>query len=200
MASQSGRDAPSLKDELLAHPERFEFEQAVRLLARLLPQRAPVGGDADPHDEVVRFRSDLSAQFARADLRSIELGGQDQPAQLEVCFMGVATPASFGSLPRRFSEEVRSLVREKNTALRDFLDLFNHRLISLFARARQRSRPTVLFERGPDNPLERALAAVLGIGTRGLAGQLAVPDRALFARAGLLAMRPVPPLALREER
>jgi len=87
-------------------------------------------------------------------------------------------------------------VRDKNTALRDFLDVFNHRLISLFYRARERSRPALLFERGPGNPLERTLAAVIGIGTPELGARLGLPDRALYARAGLLGLRPMPAVAL----
>jgi type VI secretion system protein ImpH len=169
----------------------------VRLLARLYPARAAVGEDADPADEVVRFRSDLSPVFPSSEVRAAEPARADEPAGLEVRFMGVATPASFGSLPRRYAEQIRALVRDKQTALRDFVDLFNHRLISLFFRANERHRPAVMFERGPGNPLERALAAVLGLGTRGLADRMALPDRALFARAGLLARRPLPALALR---
>ena len=196
MATESRRDAAPLKEELLQHPERFEFLQAVRLLARLYPERSPVGGEADPSEELVRFASDLSLSFPCSDVRDAEPAQADRPARLTVCFMGVATPASFGSLPRRYAEEIRALVRAKNTALRDFLDMFNHRLISLFFRAREHHKPALLFERGPRNPFERVLAGVLGIGTVGLAERLALPDRALFARAALLAMRPMPPLAL----
>ena len=39
------------------------FFQAVRLLERLLPDRAPVGGDAPPSREVVRFLTKLSLAF-----------------------------------------------------------------------------------------------------------------------------------------
>jgi len=113
-----------------------------------------------------------------------------------VNFMGVATPSSFGSLPRRFAEEIRQLVRDRQPALRDFLDLFNHRLISLFLRARERHHPLVDFERGARGTFARALAALLGIATPGLAKRLALDDHALFARAGLLSLRPMPALAL----
>ena len=202
MAPPSRRAAPavekptSLRAELFAHIGRFDFVQAVRLLQRLRPDRQPVGGHASPGDEVVRFRSDVSAVFPKAELTRIAPPADEAPVELEVAFMGVATPASFGSLPRRYAEEIRALLRRKNPVLRDFLDLFNHRLVSLFFRARERHYPALLFERGEDSPFEKALAAVLGLGTRGLSQRLALPDRALFARAGLLAMRPMPARAL----
>ncbi|MEX2208186.1 MAG: type VI secretion system baseplate subunit TssG [Myxococcota bacterium] len=176
--------------------ERFEFAQALRLLERWAPDRAPVGGDAALDDEVVRFRSDLALSFARSDLQNFEPGLDGRPPHVTVNFMGVATPASYGSLPQRYTEEIRALVRDKNTALRDFLDLFNHRLVSLFFRARALHLPALQIERGPDNPFERALAAVVGIASSGLADRLSLPDRALIARAGLLARRPVPAITL----
>jgi len=196
MATQGRRDAPSLRELLVENIERFEFAQALRLLERSMPERAPVGGDHALDEEVVRFRSDLSPVFPRSDLRAFEPGTEGHPPHVTVNFMGVATPASYGSLPQRYAEEIRSLVRDKNTALRDFLDLFNHRLVSLFFRARALHMPALQIERGSDNPFERALAAVLGIATAGLAGRLALPDRALLARAGLLARRPVPAIVL----
>ena len=196
MAAEGGREAPSLKDQLFAQTESFDFVQAVRVLARLYPDRAPIGGDAHPADEVVRLRSDLSLIFPRAEVQKAEPADDYGPARLMVNFMGVATPASFGSLPRRYAEEIRSLVRERNPALRDFLDMFNHRLVSFFLRAREQHHPVVHFERGEASVFGRALAAILGIATPGLAGRLAVDDHALYARAGLLAMRPMPAVAL----
>jgi len=120
----------------------------------------------------------------------------DSPVRMLVNFMGVATPSSFGSLPRRFAEEIRLLVRDRQPALRDFLDLFNHRLISLFLRARERHHPLVDFERGAQGTFARVLAAVLGIATTGLAKRLALDDHSLFSRAGLLSLRPMPAVAL----
>jgi type VI secretion system protein ImpH len=196
MAAESRRAEPPLRDQLLEHSERFEFVQAVRLLAQLYPDRAQVGRDADPREELVRFVSDVSPIFPGGDITEAKAPDAGEPARLTVRFMGVATPGSFGSLSRRYAEEIRALARERNTALRDFLDLFNHRLVSLFYRASERHRPAILCERGRDNELERALAAVLGLGTRGLGDRLAISDRALFSRGGLLSMRPIPSVAL----
>src|SRR5262245_25921678 len=193
MGAEGRRETPSLRDQLFEQTEGFDFVQAVRVLARIYPERAPVGGDADPADEVVRFASDLSSIFPRAEVQRAQPADDDGgPARMLVNFMGIATPASFGSLPRRYAEEIRLLVRERNPALRDFLDLFNHRLISLFLRARARHHPVLHVERGADSVFGRALAAILGLGTSGLADRLAVDDHALWARAGLLGMRPLP--------
>jgi len=196
MAASGGRKASTLREQLFEETARFDFVQAVRVLARLYPERARPGGDASPEQEVVRFASDLSPVFPRAEVQGAQPADETSPARLVVNFMGVATPSSFGALPRRYAEEIRALVREKSTALRDFLDLFNHRLISLFLRARERHHPVIHFERGSAGAFERALAALLGVATPRLRARLALDDHALFARAGLLAMRPMPASAL----
>jgi type VI secretion system protein ImpH len=195
MAPEGGRKAASLKQLMMEETGRFEFLQAVRLMKKIWPDREPVGGDHDLRDEVVRFVTDISPTFAVSDIqRAVEPDDDDdddRPVELQVNFMGIATPSSFGSLPRRYAEEIRNLAKEKNTALREFLDLFNHRMISLFYRAREKNIPTLAYDRGGDNAFENTLLGLLGIGTPGLTGQLAVDDRMIMGRAGLLAMKPI---------
>ncbi len=191
MAPKSRREAASLKRLLMEQTGRFEFLQAVRLMKKIWPERDPVGGDSDPRNEVVRFITDIAPVFSASDIQDAVEHDDGRPTELQVNFMGVATPSSFGSLPRRYAEEIRRLVREKNPALRDFLDLFNHRMISLFYRAREKNSPTLAYDRGGENAFENALWGLLGIATPGLAGQLALDDRMIMGRAGLLAMKPV---------
>ena len=197
MAPESGRDAAPLAELVREQIERFEFVQAVRLLEHLAPERAPVGFDHDPLEEVVRFRSDVSLVFPQSDVQRFEPAEEGAPPRVTVNFMGVATPASFGSLPQRYAETILEVERDqKNAALRDFLDLFNHRLVSLFFRASARRLPALQIERGEANAFELALSAVLGLGTPGLAERFSLPDRALKGHAGLLSRRPISALAL----
>lgn len=191
MAPESRREAPSLKRVLFEQTAGFDFLQAVRLLRRIAPDRDPVGGDFHPAREVVRFKSDLSPAFAPSDVQDAEELGEGEPIGLQVNFMGAATPGVFGSLPRRYAEEIRALVKERNYALRDFIDLFNHRIISLYYRSQEKNIPTLAYERGSDNAFDHTLWGLLGIATPGLTDQLALDDRMIMGRAGLLAMRPM---------
>ena len=79
MAAEGRRDAAPLKELLVENIERFEFAQALRLLERMSPDRAPVGGDHALDEEVVRFRSDISLVFPRSDLQRFEPGEDGHP-------------------------------------------------------------------------------------------------------------------------
>lgn len=211
MGAKSRRANAPLIEELYERPSRFEFFQAVRLLRKLREDRESIGRDNDPDREMVRFRSDLSYAFPTGDIRHIDVGGLDEdeeeltteqllsprPAdEMSVNFLGIATPNSFGSLPIPYVDEIRAQERDKNFAMRDFLDLFNHRLISLFYRAWERARIEVLYELEEHSPFEAALKAIIGVEGETLTKRLPLDPRDLLGRAGLLAMRPAPATAL----
>jgi type VI secretion system protein ImpH len=196
-ASRRGSDSP-LSEELYRRPNRFQFIQLVRLLRKWKPGRASVGRDADPGDEVVRFRSDTGYGFATGDVLSLSTPDPDTaderslrvPDEMVVSFLGIATPNSFGSLPTPYVEEIRGRNRDKNFAFRDFIDLFNHRLASLFYRAWERSRPEVLHDLGERSAYESVLHALIGLEGEIHRRRLPCDSRDLLGRAGLLSMRP----------
>lgn len=129
-------------DELLEQsPYRFEFFQAVRLLCRLFGDRDPVGRQHQPKNEVVRFRAHQSLSFPASQIQSADFDtGPGRPVELAVNFMGMTGPV--GALPQWYTELVvqRMNARRADTTLRDFLDLFNHRIVSLFYRAWEKYR------------------------------------------------------------
>lgn len=63
MAAQSRGADSDLNRELLQRGFRFEFFQAVRLLAHVYPDRQPVGESGSPSREIVRFRAHQSLAF-----------------------------------------------------------------------------------------------------------------------------------------
>lgn len=125
---------------------RFEFFQAVRLLAKLYPERQPVGGDALPRDEVVRFSSRITLEFPASQIHDLKFPDETvKTAAMLLSFMGLA--GASGVLPRHYTELLLERAKERDFVLRDFLDLFNHRLASLFYRAWEKYRGWLSFER-----------------------------------------------------
>jgi type VI secretion system protein ImpH len=133
------------------------------------------------------------------------------PPRMTVTFLGLTGPS--GVLPLHYTELLLHLDRDvrgpERYALRAWLDLFNHRLVSLFVRAWEKYRFPVAYERAGAaglDPFTQALFSLVGLGSPGLRGRLAVrvpaavagqrpavlarvDDLALLHYGGLLAAR-----------
>ena len=194
MATESGRTDPSVAEELLEEGYRFDFFEAVRVLERVFPHRHAVGRDASPTQEVVRFRSRLSLAFPPSAIHELtEVEGGDRPVEMTIAFMGLTGP--LGVLPRHYTELLIERTRRKDTTLRDFLDLFNHRVISLFYRVWEKYRFPIGYERAVAqrhdyDDFSLNIFDLIGMGTKGMRGRLEVGDEALLFYAGLLGQRP----------
>ncbi|MCP3950909.1 MAG: type VI secretion system baseplate subunit TssG [Desulfobacterales bacterium] len=183
-----GTDSP-LERTIFDKGYSFNFFQAVKLLEILYPEQNSVGAHSEPAREPVRFTSRVSLEFPAGDINQIAApDGEGDPADMAVNIMGLA--GALGPLPTAYTELILERVRKKDTALRDFLDIFNHRLISMFYRVRKISRIGFDFNSPQRSNVARYLYSLMGLGTAGLQQRMHVPDRALlfytahFARQG----------------
>lgn len=175
-------------EQLAEAAYRFDVHQAISLIERLTPDARSLGDGVNPAREAVRFRSSLASGFPASDLAAARPPVPDRPFwELTANFLGLG--GAFGPLPRPFTEAVVWQVRDGDTATRDFLDIFNHRLLSILHRGRRLHRPTLTRGTPDQSPMAGWVYALFGMGTPGLHGRLAVPDRSLLTHAGLLAER-----------
>jgi type VI secretion system protein ImpH len=190
MATESWTTDTPLAKVLFDEPYRFDFFQAVRLLERLCPGRNPVGRDSSPSQEVARFRTRLSLSFPPSQIYQINPGGQEvvSPPQMVVAFMGLLGP--LGVLPTHYTELMMERARYKDRASWEFLDIFSHRMISLFFRAWEKYRFSIAYERGEEDRFTEYLFDIVGMGTRGLRGRMSLKDEGLLFYGGLIAQRP----------
>jgi len=210
MAAENGRSSADLK-RLCAEAGRFDFFQAVRWLEREFLARSyrdarwrrfPVGHDFPPEKEIVRFRTQAALSFpttAIASLHQQKNTGTDEatapPLEMVVSFMGLIGPN--GVLPYHYTQIMLQRLREKDQSLRDWLDLFHHRLLSLFFRAWEKYRLAFTYERrflDPGaNPVcapEQGLYCLVGLGTPGLRDRFRIPDEVYLYFAGHYAHQP----------
>jgi type VI secretion system protein ImpH len=174
---------------LFKKPFEIGFFQAVRLLRRWLPGRAPVGQFSPPASETARFVAHPSLAFPASEIQELTLPpDDDSPATMKVNFMGLSSPQ--GVLPTPYTELIVERAQKKDNALRDFLDLFNHRLISFFYRAWEKHRFFVSYELGEPDAMTPLMMNLLGLGTEGLARRQLVPDQALIFYSGLFTQKP----------
>lgn len=179
---------------LRSEPFGFEFFQAVRLLERMQPDRAPVGRFAHPKNEIARFSAHPSLSFPASELQGLEWDGPGPP-RMTVNFMGLIGP--LGVLPLYYTQLVQERLKSKDTTMRDFLDIFQHRMISLFYAAWEKHRFTVGYERDQKDPFSRYIMDLIGLGTPGLQQRQAVRDESLMFYSGMLRMMPRSESALR---
>lgn len=181
----------NLDQQLLDEPYRFDFFQAVRLLEKIFPERRPVGRDALPHEETVRFRSRMTLEFPASELHEFKQAFDEREAreklELFVNFMGMAGVS--GTLPVHYTELIMERVRYRDTAMWLFLDMFTHRAVSIFFRAWEKYRFPVAYERGDDD-FTAYLFDFAGLGTKGLRGRMELADESLLPYAGLIAQKP----------
>jgi len=204
MGSNGWRTDASVKEALFDHGYEFEFFQAARLLALSFPDRKGVGGLAKPAEEFARFvtlancngfdEARQSMAFPASAVHNIEENADPcDPAHMTIAFMGLTGVQ--GVLPLYYTERMLASKAAKDDSLAAFLDIFNHRLISLFYRAWERHHLPVLYEMaavrnaGPD-PFTRSVFDLIGMGTDGLRGRLGVHDESLLFYAGLISQRP----------
>ncbi len=200
MASPRGPKNPAvtlvrqrLEDRLFAEPYSFEFFQAVRLLRRFSPNQNNVGLNQPPRSEIVRFGVHPSLAFPASEIQSLERR-PNLPPLMKVNFMGVVGPQ--GLLPIYYTEMVIERIRAKDRTLADFLDIFHHRIISLFYRVWQKYRFQVAYEQGEGDQFSQYLLSLIGLGAPALQHRQEIPDASLLCYAGILAQQPRTALGL----
>jgi type VI secretion system protein ImpH len=161
---------------------------------------SPVGEDHSPQDEIVRFRTHVSHSFPPGEIVSFrqpdKLGESKvgRPPEMVISFLGLVGPQ--GVLPRHYTQLVIDRVRRKDHALRDFLDIFHHRLISLFYRAWEKYRVAIGYERAHYRTAEdsdlflECLYAIVGLRTGHQRGRLRLSDEVFLHYGGLFAHAP----------
>lgn len=123
--------------------------------------------------------------FAPSTLAAFNLGPEGRPPWLGVYFLGLLGPN--GPLPLHLTEYARDRLRNfEDPTLARFLDIFHHRMLSLFYRAWARNQPTVSFDRTEDDRFGQYIASLCGLGMAALQGRDAMPDLAKLHFAGLL--------------
>jgi type VI secretion system protein ImpH len=175
----------SVEEWLFHEPFRFEFVQAVRLLELLAGKDGePLGSGSTPQREGVRLRSHVSQAFPASEVQSLRRPDGEKIPELTVNILGIA--GAHGPLPPPYSELVTERIARGDMGMRDFLDIFNHRLLSLMYSMRVVHRMW-LTNREPDKTIVgEYLYALIGLSAPSLRNRMNVPDRAMLFYAGLL--------------
>ena len=180
------RDPVEVELQLEAHSARMDFFQVLRLIEAAHPERPRIGTSLRPRDDAVRFGQDPSLCFHATALGRFTRASGEARARLAVNFFGLL--GANGPLPLHLTEYTRDRLRNGGDGtLLAFLDVFHHRLLSLFYRARAQAEPALNLDRADADRFAEFVGSMFGIGAPGLRERDAVGDFAKLHFAGLLA-------------
>jgi len=206
MAPPFGQQAASIIEQLFDQPHRFDFFQAVQLLQRAAEARAEgsrpaaVGHDAAPESEAVRFLAAPSLSFPAGPIsrmdqpaKSAERSNGQAPAEMTVTFLGLTGPS--GVLPDHYTTLLIRRARDRDRSLRDFLDLFNHRTVSLFYRAWEKYHFPTAYERSLQtgssrDPVSQSLYSLVGLGVDAQRRRSSIDDETFVYYCGAFSHGP----------
>ena len=172
-------------EQLAAEPHRFSLFAALRLLEQVFVTRPRLGESRKAADDAVRLGQAPHLVFAPSDVCGFEPGAKGY-ARLEHYSFGVFGPN--GVLPRHLTEQAFEWRhhREDGTLV-DFLNLFQHRLASLFYRAWANSDPATSFDRPESDRFAGYVGALMGLPPQLTSAAGDVSDRAKLNRVGRFA-------------
>lgn len=196
MATEDRQTDPDLIKELIKEPFRFSFFQLISLLERYalsIQQSISIGGAGPANMESVRLKPEASLAFPVSDVVSVER--LNDPVHNRILF--VVTTSFFGlygsdsPLPDFYTEDILKADPEESS-VKDFLDIFHHRLLSLLYRCWIKYKYYLQFEPDGKDDFSQYIFSLMGMGTEGLPALSCVRPVRLLKYAGLLSQRTRP--------
>jgi type VI secretion system protein ImpH len=180
------RDPVELERLLLERAEKLDFFQALRLLETAHPNLPRIGASLRPRDDAVRFGQDPSLNFHPTSINHYRPATATSKARLAVNFFGVF--GANGAMPLHVTEYARERARNAgDTTMAAFVDLFHHRMIALFYRARATAEPVISLDRPESDRFATYVGSLFGLGAPALRDRDEISDFAKLHFSGLLA-------------
>jgi len=178
-------DAVTFEQALTTQPFKFGFYQTLRRLECIYHDKPRLGTSLRPIDDAVRLAQEPSLAFAPSTLASFKCGQNGDVSQLAVYFFGLFGPN--GPLPLHLTEYARDRLRNSDdTTLTEFVNMFHHRMLSLFYRSWANAQPTVNFDRPSHDRFRTYVGALFGLGMPSLRDRDEIPDLTKLHFAGRL--------------
>ncbi|WP_426104342.1 type VI secretion system baseplate subunit TssG [Massilia sp. TSP1-1-2] len=185
------RDPVELDLLLEAQVARMDFYQVLRLIENAHPELPRIGASLRARDDAVRFGQDPALVFHATMLGQFKRADGEARARLAVNFFGLL--GANGPMPVHITEYVRDRLRHGGDAtMLAFLDVFHHRMLSLFYRARAAAEPVISLDRVDGDRFSVFVGSMFGIGAPALRERDEIGDFAKLHFAGLLANKARP--------
>ncbi|MGL1959606.1 MAG: type VI secretion system baseplate subunit TssG, partial [Colwellia sp.] len=153
-----------LEQKIIDAPYDYNFFQAAHLIERyLVDSKNRSFRYAGNQNGALVFQTDNSIAFPGSDVVSIKKNSQSGAYTLNLSFMGLYGVSS--PLPSYFTEPLNR-GREEFEPLRKFLDIFSHRIYSLFYQTWKKYRYQIQINAQSIDDYSKALFSLTGLGFR----------------------------------
>jgi type VI secretion system protein ImpH len=171
-------------EELQATPGNYAFVQAVTLAARFLRGRSSL----PLAKEFYRFKVNPSLAFPPADIESLQFSiPENRPARVDMILNLMGLHGADSPLPAYFIEHVAQH-QDDPDSLRDFFDIFNHKIISLLFSIWGRYHYYAQYQIGANDILSRRFFSFIGAGLEEIRSARTIQWPRLMAYMGLIAL------------
>jgi len=159
MAGENGNSTDALTEPFDDHDlSSYAFFSFTTLMERLHPEAPGIGSTKAPQRELIRFRANPTMGFPPGEIFSV-VPTANGKLDVFVNHLGLHGPSS--PLPPWYTEQI--VFSDGPSAFADFLDFFNHRLVSLLVAIWKHYRHEVVYQRGARDPVSTAVGALFGL-------------------------------------
>ncbi|MGS0630167.1 MULTISPECIES: type VI secretion system baseplate subunit TssG [Photorhabdus] len=160
----------------------FNFFRFCQLLESIQDERPPLGSTISPSDDPIRFRPHPGMGFPASELRNAECDEEQLPA-IRTLFLGLYGVDS--PLPTAYLDDIAQR-REGYEGVTDFLDIFNHRIMTQYYRIWRKYSYPATYHPGGKDETSQCLLGLVGLGIPGSQQQIATPVSRFLALLGTM--------------
>ncbi|MFU2318787.1 type VI secretion system baseplate subunit TssG [Rahnella sp. PCH160] len=161
-----------------------QFYRFCQLLEQSQPDVPALGSDWQVKYDPVRFRPHPGMGFPASEFKRVEFPNQAHlPPTIRTTFMGLYGVES--PLPTAYIDDITQR-RDGHEAVSDFLDIFNHRMITQYYRIWRKYSYPATFVAGGTDRTSKYLLSLCGLGIDGCAETVATPVSRFLALTGMM--------------
>lgn len=189
MAMADRQATTDLADILLAGAKKHDFFRLLEQLHGLHSDDLEAIDAVEPEHQRIRLSSYAGLGFPASDIMLAERMPADARSdyRVQASFFGLHGPDS--PLPSYYLDRLAYEYGQGVGVRPAFLDLFNHRLLTLLHQAWRKYRYYVRFQREAKDRFSRYVFALIGLNDEELRGATPIPWSRLLSYAGLIASR-----------
>ncbi len=149
-------------EEMITDPQKYDLLRAIYLLERIASYKEKNLDEKEVRKQI-RIKGVTTLNFESSDVSSIQYDKKKKD------LITLATPffsftSNSGPLPQTFCELILDRDRKKDYATSDFLDIFLHRLVTLFYQGKKKRDPSLAWEKDSQTSIEKIVDSLASLG------------------------------------